>query len=69
MKGMTNLVMLLIAMHGGSEPPVPALRYAVASQAVNRRPPMKANGRRQRETGFGENVGKQVPPAVGGSVG
>ncbi|HDR8983213.1 hypothetical protein [Burkholderia vietnamiensis] len=43
MNGMTNLVMLLIAMHGGSAPPAPALRYAVASQAVNRRPPMKTD--------------------------
>ncbi|KUY85915.1 MULTISPECIES: hypothetical protein [unclassified Burkholderia] len=42
MNGMTNMVMLLIAMHGGSEPSVPALRYAVASQAaVNERPPMR----------------------------
>lgn len=38
MDGMTNLVMLLIAMHGGSEPPAPPLRYAVASHDVNRRP-------------------------------
>ncbi|AXK68017.1 MULTISPECIES: hypothetical protein [unclassified Burkholderia] len=43
MDGMTNLVMLLIAMHGGSQPPAPALRYAVASHAVNRRPPMKTD--------------------------
>ncbi|TDA48083.1 hypothetical protein [Burkholderia pyrrocinia] len=43
MNGMTNLVMLLIAMHGGSEPPAPALRYAVASQTVNRRPSMKTD--------------------------
>ncbi|OXJ06821.1 hypothetical protein [Burkholderia sp. AU6039] len=41
MDGMTNLVMLLIAMHGGSQPP--AMRYAVASQAVNRWPPMKTD--------------------------
>ncbi|KKI35105.1 hypothetical protein VI03_30230 [Burkholderia vietnamiensis] len=43
MDGMTNLVMLLIAMHGGSQPPVPPLRYVVASRAVNRRPPMKTD--------------------------
>ncbi|WP_321810319.1 MULTISPECIES: hypothetical protein [unclassified Burkholderia] len=43
MDGMTNLVMLLIAMHGGAEPPALVLRYAVASQAVNRRPPMKTD--------------------------
>ncbi|MDN7638106.1 hypothetical protein [Burkholderia cepacia] len=43
MNGMTNLVMLLIAMHGGSEPPAPAVRYAVASHAVNRRPAIKTD--------------------------
>ncbi len=43
MSGMTNLVMLLIAMHGGSEPPAPAVRYAVASHAVNRRPAFKTD--------------------------
>ncbi|WP_175831234.1 hypothetical protein [Burkholderia cepacia] len=43
MDGMTNLVMLLIAMHGGSQPPAPAMRCAVVSQAVNRRPPMKTD--------------------------
>lgn len=43
MDGMTNLVMRLIAMHGGSQPPAAAMRYAVASQAVNRRPPMKTD--------------------------
>ncbi|MBF5008539.1 hypothetical protein [Burkholderia pseudomultivorans] len=43
MNGMANLVMLLIAMHGGSEPPAPAVRYAVASHAVNRRPAIKTD--------------------------
>lgn len=43
MNGMTNLVMLLIAMHGGSEPHAPALRYAVASHAADRRPANKTD--------------------------
>ncbi|KVS70092.1 hypothetical protein [Burkholderia cepacia] len=43
MNGMTNLVMLLIAMHGGSELPAPAVRYAVASHAVNTRPAIKTD--------------------------
>ncbi|MBN3776631.1 hypothetical protein G3O06_03500 [Burkholderia sp. Ac-20345] len=44
MNGMTNLVMLLIAMHGGAQPPAPLYRYAVAAQAaVDKRPPMKTD--------------------------
>ncbi|MDR8093170.1 hypothetical protein KPB05_37575 [Burkholderia gladioli] len=43
MNGMANLVMLLLAMHGGSEPPASALRYAVASHAANRRPAIKTD--------------------------
>ncbi|WP_333994599.1 hypothetical protein [Burkholderia orbicola] len=38
MNDMTNLVMLLIALHGGGEPPASAYRYAVVAQtAVERR--------------------------------
>ncbi|MCO1368663.1 hypothetical protein [Burkholderia multivorans] len=39
---MTNLVMLLIAMHGGGQPTAPTYRYAVTTQAVaSKRSPMK----------------------------
>ncbi|MBJ9698422.1 hypothetical protein AAB990_22350 [Burkholderia contaminans] len=42
MNGMTNLVMLLIAMHGGAQSPPPVYRYAVASvAAVRKRQPMR----------------------------
>ncbi|QTB53493.1 hypothetical protein [Burkholderia pseudomallei] len=44
MNGMTNLVMLLIAMHGGAQSSPPVYRYAVASvAAVGERPPMKTD--------------------------
>ncbi|MFM2472655.1 hypothetical protein K6Y82_22400 [Burkholderia cenocepacia] len=42
MNGMTNLVMLLIAMHGGAEQSAPMYRYAVSTQAaVAKRPHMR----------------------------
>jgi hypothetical protein len=34
MNDLTNLVMLLIAMHGGGQPPASAYRYAVVAQAA-----------------------------------
>ncbi|KVK87644.1 hypothetical protein WJ47_12520 [Burkholderia ubonensis] len=44
MKGMTNLVMLLIAMRGSAQSPAPAYRYAVAAQAaMHKRPAMKTD--------------------------
>ncbi|WP_241332392.1 hypothetical protein [Burkholderia cenocepacia] len=43
MNGMTNLVMLLIAMHGGAQPSAPVYRYAVAHAAVRKRPPMRTD--------------------------
>ncbi|MDN7591823.1 MULTISPECIES: hypothetical protein [Burkholderia cepacia complex] len=44
MNGMTNLVMLLIAMHGGAQPPAPVYRYAVAIHAaVRKRPPVRTD--------------------------
>ncbi|PCE30331.1 hypothetical protein [Burkholderia ubonensis] len=44
MNEMTNLVMLLIAMHGSAQSPAPAYRYAVAAQAaVDKRPAMKTD--------------------------
>ncbi|WP_321944958.1 hypothetical protein [Burkholderia cenocepacia] len=43
MNGMTNLVMLLIAMHGGAQSP-PVYRYAAASvAAVGKRSPMRTD--------------------------
>ncbi|WP_063553324.1 hypothetical protein [Burkholderia territorii] len=44
MNGMTNLVMLLIAMHGGGQPVAQSYRYAVATQAdVGKRPPLRTD--------------------------
>ncbi|WP_175958000.1 hypothetical protein [Burkholderia sp. BCC0405] len=44
MNDMTNLVMLLIAMHAGGEPPASAYRYAVVAQAAaERRQPARTD--------------------------
>lgn len=44
MNGMTNLVMLLIALHGGARPSPSGYRYAAASvAAVGRRPLMRTD--------------------------
>ena len=44
MNDLTNLVMLLIALHGGGQPPASAYRYAVVAQAaVERRQVVRAD--------------------------
>ncbi|PRE41361.1 hypothetical protein C6P97_03670 [Burkholderia multivorans] len=65
MNGMTNLVMLLIAMHGGGQPTAPTYRYAVTTQAVaSKRSPMKTDAAICRDGQFRTFPAGQRKPCI-----